>query len=343
MSGTAAAEPLLSVRHLSKEFRIGRKGLLSAQRVLRAVDDISFTIGRGETLGLVGESGCGKTTTGRLVLRLIEPTSGEVTFRGEDVLAMTPARIRALRREMQIIFQDPFGALNPRMTAGELIIEPMVIHSVGDRVSQERRLRRLLDLVGLTPHHAGRYPHEFSGGQRQRLCIARALSLEPAFVVCDEAVSALDVSVQAQILNLLQDLKRELGLTYLFISHDLGVVRHISERVAVMYLGQIVETGPRAAIFERPGHPYTQALLNSVPSAGKGRRSFFTVKGDVPSAANPPSGCRFHTRCPIAQPVCSEKAPVQVPLGPGHTAACHFAAPFNAALTGPAAGPVSTC
>jgi peptide/nickel transport system ATP-binding protein len=323
-------EPLLAVDSLSKEFVLGSGGMFASRRTLRAVDGVSFTIARGETLGLVGESGCGKTTTGRLVLRLIEPTGGKVTFRGRDVLARTAAQMRALRQEMQIIFQDPFGALNPRMTAGELIIEPMVIHGVGDRVSRERRLRRVLDLVGLTTHHASRFPHEFSGGQRQRLCIARALSLEPAFVVCDEAVSALDVSVQAQILNLLQDLKRELGLTYLFISHDLGVVRHISERVAVMYLGQIVEMGPKLAIFEQPSHPYTQALLNSIPSASKGRRSFFTVKGDVPSAANPPSGCRFHTRCPIAQPICGEKAPPAVPLGPGHTAACHFAAPFNA-------------
>jgi peptide/nickel transport system ATP-binding protein/oligopeptide transport system ATP-binding protein len=325
MSTPAAADPLLSVEHLSKAFPLSGKSLFGPRRLLRAVDDVSFSIARGETLGLVGESGCGKTTTGRLVLRLIEPTGGAVTFKGADVLGRGPAEMRALRRDMQIIFQDPFGALNPRMTAGELIIEPLVIHGVGDAVSRERRLRRLLDLVGLTTHHAGRFPHEFSGGQRQRLCIARALSLEPAFVVCDEAVSALDVSVQAQILNLLQDLKRELGLTYLFISHDLGVVRHIAERVAVMYLGQIVEMGPRLAIFEQAGHPYTQALLNSVPSAGKGRRSFFTVKGDVPSAINPPSGCRFHTRCPIARPICSTTPPPPVPLGPDHTAACHFA------------------
>jgi len=273
----------------------------------------------------VGESGCGKTTTGRLVLRLIEPTRGAVRFRDRDVLAMTAPQLRALRQDMQIIFQDPFGALNPRMTAGELIIEPMVIHRVGDHLSREQRLRRLLDLVGLSPYHAGRFPHEFSGGQRQRLCIARALSLEPAFLVCDEAVSALDVSVQAQILNLLQDLKRELGLTYLFISHDLGVVRHISDRVAVMYLGQIVEIGPKLTIFQSPSHPYTQALLNSVPSAAKGRKSFFTIKGDVPSASNPPSGCRFHTRCPIAVARCSVEPPPLRPVGDRHAVACHLA------------------
>ena len=324
-------EPLLRVEHLSKQFVTGGGGLLGEKRTLRAVDDVSFSIARGETLGLVGESGCGKTTTGRLVLRLIEPTGGTVAFRGEDILAKPAPAMRRLRQDMQIIFQDPFGALNPRMTAGELIIEPMVIHGVGNAVSREQRLRELLDLVGLLPHHASRFPHEFSGGQRQRLCIARALSLQPAFVVCDEAVSALDVSVQAQILNLLQDLKHELGLTYLFISHDLGVVRHISERVAVMYLGQIVETGPRAAIFEAPSHPYTQALLNSVPSAAKGRRSFFTIAGDVPSAARPPSGCRFHTRCPIARPICSTTPPPPVALSAGHTAACHFAGPAAAA------------
>jgi peptide/nickel transport system ATP-binding protein/oligopeptide transport system ATP-binding protein len=329
-----SAEPLLKVDGLSRKFVLGSRKPFAEKRYLHAVDNVSFSIARGETLGLVGESGCGKTTTGRLVLRLIEPTGGSVSFRGEDVLAQSPQQLRRLRQDMQIIFQDPFGALNPRMTAGELIVEPMVIHNIGDSVSRESRLRKLLDLVGLTPAHASRFPHEFSGGQRQRLCIARAISLEPGFIVCDEAVSALDVSVQAQVLNLLQDLKHELGLTYLFISHDLGVVRHISERVAVMYLGQIVEMGPRAAIFESPSHPYTQALLNSVPSAAKGRRSFFTIPGDVPSAANPPSGCRFHTRCPIAQSICSTTAPPATRLGPGHTAACHFAAPFNAIPVG---------
>jgi peptide/nickel transport system ATP-binding protein/oligopeptide transport system ATP-binding protein len=330
-------ETLIAVDELTKLFVSGG-GLLEPQRTLRAVDRVSFSIARGETLGLVGESGCGKTTTGRLVLRLIEPTSGSVRFRDKDVLSLDAAQMRALRQDMQIIFQDPFGALNPRMTAGELIIEPLVIHRIGDALSREQRLRRLLDLVGLSPYHAGRFPHEFSGGQRQRLCIARALSLDPAFLVCDEAVSALDVSVQAQILNLLQDLKRDLGLTYLFISHDLGVVRHISERVAVMYLGQIVEIGPKLAIFEMPSHPYTRALLDSVPSASKGRRSFFTIKGDVPSAAKPPSGCRFHTRCPMAVERCSVEPPPLRPVAEGHLAACHFAGP---ALTPPMETPMA--
>ncbi|MBI4924213.1 MAG: ABC transporter ATP-binding protein [Devosia nanyangense] len=330
---TSKVPPLLDVANLRKEFVTGAGGPFGRRRVLRAVDDISFSIGKGETLGLVGESGCGKTTTGRLVLRLVEPTSGSVRFGEHDVLSLSPQRMRRLRQDMQIIFQDPFGALNPRMTAGELIVEPLVIHRIGDSVSRERRLRQLLGLVGLSAHHAGRFPHEFSGGQRQRLCIARALSLEPAFVVCDEAVSALDVSVQAQILNLMQDLKHQLGLTYLFISHDLGVVRHISDRVAVMYLGQIVETGPRLSIFERPAHPYTQALLGSVPSASKGRGSFFTIKGDVPSAAKPPSGCRFHTRCPIAIPRCSVEQPMPRAISSGHTAACHLAAPSHGATS----------
>jgi peptide/nickel transport system ATP-binding protein len=318
--------PLLVVKNLEKQFQLGNVGLFGRnRRVLRAVDGVSFSIDRGETLGLVGESGCGKTTTGRLILRLIEPTAGEIGFDGRDVRAMSAGELRGLRRDMQIIFQDPFGALNPRMTAGELIVEPLVIHGVGDQLSREKRLRRLLDLVGLAPHHAARFPHEFSGGQRQRLCIARALALEPAFIVCDEAVSALDVSVQAQILNLLQDLKRQLSLTYLFISHDLGVVRHISDRVAVMYLGQIVEIGDKHALFAAPAHPYSQALLGSVPSAKKGRKSFFTIKGDVPSAANPPSGCRFHTRCPIAIPRCSTEPPLLRPVAPGQMAACHLA------------------
>ncbi len=315
-------QPLLEVRGLRKRFKA--RGIGKAGGGVVAVDGIDFDIARGETLGLVGESGCGKTTTGRLVLRLEEPTEGRVTFDGVDLLTLEPAEMRRMRRRMQIVFQDPFGALNPRMTAGELIVEPLVVHGIGDMGAREARLRSLLDKVGLGAAQAGRFPHEFSGGQRQRVCIARALALDPDFVVCDEAVSALDVSVQAQILNLLQDLRRELGLTYLFISHDLGVVRFISDRVAVMYLGQIVELAGRDQIFEAPAHPYTKALLGSVPSAQKGRRSFFTIKGDIPSAGNPPPGCRFHTRCPTAVERCSVEMPRLRPMGDGRVVACHL-------------------
>ncbi len=324
----SAAGPLVEVQDLAKEFLAGASGFMKTRTPIRAVDGVSFSIDRQETLGLVGESGCGKTTTGRLTLRLIEPSSGSVRFAGTDILALEPPALRALRRDMQIVFQDPFGALNPRMTAGELIVEPLVVHGIGDATAHERKLRRLLDMVGLAAHHAGRFPHEFSGGQRQRVCIARTLALDPAFVVCDEAVSALDVSVQAQILNLLHDLKAELGLTYLFISHDLGVVRHISDRVAVMYLGQIVELGTREAIFAAPAHPYTRALLQSVPSRAKGRKSFFTIEGDVPSPAKPPPGCRFHTRCPLVFDRCRVEAPKLRPaVAPGHIAACHLVEP----------------
>ncbi len=331
--------PFLSVRGLRKEFPTRGKGLTGAKGSILAVDDVSFDIDRGEVLGLVGESGCGKTTTGRLVLRLIEPTAGSIRFDGIDIRALQPAPMRMMRRRMQIVFQDPFGSLNPRMTAGELITEPLVVHGVGTALEREARLRDLMDRVGLSAWQAGRFPHEFSGGQRQRICIARALALEPELLVCDEAVSALDVSVQAQILNLLQDLRRDLGLTYLFISHDLGVVHHISDRVAVMYLGQIVEIGPRRTIFSDPAHPYTRALLNSVPSAQKGRKSFFTIAGDVPSAARPPPGCRFHTRCPIAVDRCRSDPPALRSLGAGRQVACHLAGTEAAAY--PSSGGVA--
>jgi len=327
--------PLLSMRELRKVYVTGSRGLLGDTHQVLAADGVSFDISRGEVLGLVGESGCGKSTIGRLGLRLIEPTSGQVVFDGNDILALPPKKMRAMRRRMQIIFQDPFGALNPRMTAGDLIIEPLVVHGVGDAVSRQKKLRDLMDRVGLSAWQAGRFPHEFSGGQRQRLCIARALALDPAFVVCDEAVSALDVSVQAQILNLLQDLRDELQLTYLFISHDLGVVHHISDRVAVMYLGQIVEIGTRQEIFDSPAHPYTQALLASVPSTQKGRKSFFTIKGDVPSASNPPPGCRFHTRCPIAVERCRTEEPQLRKVLNGRSVSCHLVDDTQKAATTP--------
>ena len=325
--------PLLAVRELRKVFAGRHAGLLGRPSEVRAVDGVSFSIARGETLGLVGESGCGKTTTGRLVLRLVEPSSGEIRFDGRDALALTPPELRALRRDMQIVFQDPLSSLNPRMTVGELVVEPLVVHRVGNREDRRRRLARLLDLVGLLPHHAARFPHEFSGGQRQRIAIARALALEPRFLVCDEAVSALDVSIQAQIVNLLQDLKGELGLTYLFISHDLGVIRHISDRVAVMYLGEIVESAGKASLFARPSHPYTQALLRSVPSVAQGRRRFETVGGDVPSPSAPPAGCRFHTRCPHAMEVCRRVPPPPFAVGASHEAACHLLDPQRAPAT----------
>jgi len=318
-------EPLLEVERLIKHFPLKKRGLgFGPPPVVQAVDDVSFTIAKGETLGLVGESGCGKTTLGRLVLRLIAPTSGRIRFKGEDIATMPPAELRRLRRHMQIVFQDPFGALNPRMTVGEILEEPLVIHGLGDFASRQRRVARLLDLVGLAAGHALRFPHEFSGGQRQRIGIARALALEPDFVVCDEAVSALDVSIQAQIINLLKDLRGELGLTYLFISHDLGVVRHISDRVAVMYLGRLVELAPKRRLFSEPQHPYTQALLKAVPLAKAGHKRARTIKGDVPSPIDPPKGCRFHTRCPHVMDLCRRVEPRTITAAPGHEAACHL-------------------
>lgn len=321
----AAAVPLLEVEGLAKHYPV-RKGILLARQVgtVRAVDGVSFRIERGETLALVGESGCGKSTTARLVLRLIEPTAGTVRFDGQAVSGA--AALRALRRRVQVVFQDPFASLNPRLRVGDTIAEPMEVHGIGDPASRAARVQELLGLVGLAPFHAQRYPHEFSGGQRQRIGIARALAVQPELVVCDEPVSALDVSIQAQVVNLLKDLQARLGLSYLFIAHDLAVVRHMADRVAVMYLGQIVETAPKRELFSNPRHPYTRALLAAIPHPDPRRRGQVTpLGGDVPSPMNPPSGCRFHTRCPLAQPVCREQVPPLREIAPGHVSACHFA------------------
>lgn len=318
-------EVLLSVRNLTKYFPI--TGGLFSRTVghVKAVDGVSFDIRRGETLGLVGESGCGKTTTGRAVLRLVEPTSGQVFFEGRDIVPLPKREMRALRREMQIVFQDPFGSLNPRMSVGEILEEPLIIHRVGNRQERQQRVRELLDVVGLASYHIRRYPHEFSGGQRQRIGIARALALNPKLVVADEPVSALDVSIQSQILNLMEDLQREFGLTYLFIAHGLNVIRHISDRVGVMYLGAMVEIADADEIYRQPLHPYTEALFSAIPIPNPTvKRERIILQGDVPSPVNPPSGCRFHTRCPIAQEQCRVERPALKESRPGHWVACHF-------------------
>ena len=313
---------LLEVRNLVKHFEVGR-GLV------RAVDGVSFTIEKGETLGLVGESGCGKTTTGRCILQLERPTSGNVIFEGRELTTLDQKELRAVRRKVQVIFQDPYSSLNPRMTVGQIIGEPLAVHGiVRGAGARAARVKDLLSRVGLLPQHARRYPHEMSGGQRQRVGIARALAMEPSLIICDEPVSALDVSIQAQIINLLEDLQADLGLTYLFIAHDLAVVRHISDRVAVMYLGKIVEVADRVELYERPLHPYTQALLAAVPipdpqvEASRARR---VLGGEVPSPLNPPSGCVFHPRCPIAIDRCRQVVPELREVKPGHWAACLLA------------------
>jgi oligopeptide/dipeptide ABC transporter ATP-binding protein len=302
---------LLDVTDLAKHYPVTR-GLILAKQIgtVRAVDGVSFTLKRGETLALVGESGCGKSTTARLVLRLIEPSAGQVRFEGRDITSLDGAALKAFRRRAQIVFQDPYASLNPRYTVGRTIAEPMEVHGIGDAASRRARVEELLGLVGLAPYHAARYPHEFSGGQRQRIGIARALAVEPELVVCDEPVSALDVSIQAQVVNLLAELQKRLGLSYLFIAHDLAVVKHVADRIAVMYLGRIVEIAEKRALFANPRHPYTRALLAAIPHPDPRRRGQVTpLGGDVPSPLNPPPGCRFHTRCPFAQQVCRETEP----------------------------------
>jgi len=318
--------PLLRVAGLTKHFQL-RHGVVfeRGQGVLRAVDGASFNLKEGETLGLVGESGCGKSTVGRMLLRLVEPTAGSIEFEGQDLLRLDHEALRSKRRHMQIIFQDPYGALNPRMTVEEIVREPIEIHRTMDRSAASRRVAELLERVGLAAEHSRRYPHEFSGGQRQRIGIARALALSPRFIVCDEPVSALDVSIQAQIVNLLQDLQDELGLAYLFIAHDLGVVKHISDRVAVMYLGEIVELAPKRSLYAEPLHPYTQALIAAVPEAKpRAARRRAAISGEIPSALNPPPGCRFHTRCPHVMPICRAVAPPATEPSPGHRVVCHL-------------------
>jgi oligopeptide transport system ATP-binding protein len=318
--------PLLEVTGLTKHYPV-KQGVIRQRQVgtVRAVDGVSFSLMRGETLALVGESGCGKSTTARLTLRLIEPTAGSIRFGGQDVTKVTGGAMRALRRRMQIVFQDPYASLNPRLTVGDAIAEPMLVHGIGDDHSRRARVQELLELVGLRPFHAGRYPHEFSGGQRQRIGIARALAVEPDLVVCDEPVSALDVSIQAQVVNLMKDLQARLGLSYLFIAHDLAVVKHMADRVAVMYLGAIMEMGGKAELFANPRHPYTRALLAAIPHPDPSRRGRVTpLGGDVPSPMAVPAGCRFHTRCPFAQARCREEVPVLREVAPGQQAACHF-------------------
>jgi peptide/nickel transport system ATP-binding protein/oligopeptide transport system ATP-binding protein len=327
---------LLRIEDLVKHFPIKAGILKHTVGQVRAVDGVSLTIQPGETLGVVGESGCGKTTLGRTIMKLLEPTSGTIVFDGRDITSLKRKQMRAIRRDIQIVFQDPYASLNPRMTVRDIVAEPLKIHGLYSRGEGNRRVEELLRTVGLSPEHANRFPHEFSGGQRQRIGVARALALNPRLIVLDEPVSALDVSIQAQVVNLLEELQGQFGLTYLFIAHDLSVVRHVSDRVAVMYLGKVIEIGSRHQIYHGPMHPYTQALLSAVPietPAQRGKRSRIVLEGDVPSPANPPSGCRFRTRCWKAQQICADEEPALVPrAGGAHPVACHFAeelSPFD--------------
>lgn len=322
--------PLLEVRHVKKYFPI-KQGVVQREVArVHAVDDVSFAVREGETLGLVGESGCGKSTLGRTIVRLLQPTDGQIIFQGRDISRLGTRALRPLRREMQMVFQDPYASLNPRKRVGTIVSDPMKIHNLGSRSEQKRRVGEILETVGLSPEHYNRFPHEFSGGQRQRIGIARALALRPKLIVADEPVSALDVSIQSQMLNLLDDLQKELQLTYVFIAHDLGVVRHVSDRIAVMYLGKLVELSPAEELYTRPIMPYTEALLSAVPIPDPDlaeKRERIVLEGDVPSPINPPSGCRFHPRCRYATDVCRQLEPPLVDYGSGHLAACHH--PLN--------------
>jgi oligopeptide transport system ATP-binding protein len=324
-------ETLLRVEDLKMHFPIYRGVFQRQVGAVRAVDGVSFEVKRGETLGLVGESGCGKSTTGRTILQLYKPTAGNVSFDGTDLVKLKGEQLRQMRRKMQMIFQDPYASLNPRMTVAQLVGEPLIVHNVATGAQINERVEHLLELVNLNPAFASRYPHEFSGGQRQRIGVARALALQPSFIICDEPISALDVSIQAQVVNLLEELQEQFNLTYLFIAHDLSMVKHISDRVAVMYLGVIVELASRDELYAKPLHPYTQALLSAVPipdPVADAKRKRTILQGDVPSPANPPSGCRFRTRCPIAEAVCAETRPEFREIRPGHFVACFFAERF---------------
>ena len=323
---------LVEVENLTKYFPVRGGVLQRTVAEVKAVENVSFAVKRGETLGMVGESGCGKTTIGRMLLRLIEPTSGSIRFEGRDILKLKGAALKTLRREMQIIFQDPFSSLDPRTPVGDSIGEGLLVHGVHNARERHKQVLEIMRKVGLEDYHAKRYPHEFSGGQRQRIGIARALVLQPKFLVCDEPVSALDVSIQSQVLNLLRDLQHEFGLTYIFIAHNMSVVEHISDRVAVMYLGKLVELADRIELYRSPQHPYTQALLSAIPVPNpKLRRERIILAGDVPSPLNPPSGCRFHPRCPVAVDICSQVDPPLLDLGDGHLAACHLRQPGSIA------------
>ena len=329
---TATQEPLVQVRNLKKYFPIQR-GMVIQRHVgdVKAVDDVSFDVLRGETLGLVGETGCGKTTVGRTILRLYEPTGGQVIFDGVDLVTLNESGLRHMRQRMQMIFQDPYASLNPRMTVGSIVSAPLDVHKTGYSKNKSKRVDDLLDMVGLNPEFVNRYPHEFSGGQRQRVGIARALAVSPDLIICDEPISSLDVSIQAQVVNLLEELQRELGLTYIFIAHDLSMVRHISNRIAVMYLGKIMELADRNDIYLDPIHPYTQALMSAVPLPDpdiQKKRKRILLEGDIPSPTNPPVGCNFNTRCPAAKERCFKDDPAFREIKPGHWAACHFAEDF---------------